>query len=221
MDFFTPCCTKRLSEARWRPLLWALVLAVASTFMLVRPVQAASIDEVTLSFDDDSLLLSSVISLELGPAVEDAVLRSVPVYFVAQAEVFRDRWYWSDKRVASTSRTYRLAYQSLTRRWRLSMASGAGPGLQYALHQNHASLADAMAVVTRLSSWSVADLSQLAPDANHRLEFRFKLDMALLPRPFQLSLSGQSDWNLDLHQTVPVPALPTATPVTPPVAKTP
>lgn len=198
-----------LGRWAWALGLW-LLLALSS-------VRAASIEELSVSWAEDGLSLSSVVDLDLGPAVEDALLRSVPVYFVTQAEVFRERWYWSDKRVASASRTYRLAYQSLTRRWRLSVASGAGPGLQYALHQNHASLADAMAVVTRVSSWLVAEPPQLDADAHHRLEFRFKLDMALLPRPFQLGMTGQTDWNLDVRQTVPLSGPPTA----PPAVKTP
>lgn len=212
MDFFTHCSTKRRPDGGWRAILGGRLLAMVLGVAGVHTVHAAAIEDLSLAFDEDSLLLSSVINLELGPAVEDAVMRSVPVYFVAQADVFRDRWYWSDKRVASASRTYRLAYQSLTQRWRVSMASGAGPGLQYALHQNHASLSEAMSTVTRLSSWSVADRAQLAPDARYRLEFRFKLDMALLPRPFQLVFNGQSDWNLDLRRTVSVPLLPTVAP---------
>ena len=74
------------------------------------------------------------------------------MYFVWQADVYRDRWYWTDKRVSSVVRTFRLAYQPLTRRWRLSQAhdgvTGAGAAaLQYALHQNFESLDEVLAVV--------------------------------------------------------------------------
>ena len=41
------------------------------------------------------------------------LLRGVPLYFVWQADVYRKRWYWTDKRVASAVRTLRLAYQPL------------------------------------------------------------------------------------------------------------
>ncbi len=228
MAFITPACTKRATDfgppparrargrvGAWPVWVWAPLLVLCLVLSGVRPVHAASIEQLSLTQDEEGLFVSSVVDLKLGPAVEEALLRSVPVYFVVQADVFRERWYWADRRVASASRTYRLAYQSLTRRWRLSVAAGAGPGLQYALHQNHGSLAEAMSVVTRVSSWLVAESPQLDASAKHRLDFRFKLDMALLPRPFQLGLGGQSDWSLDLRQTLAVP-LAQAAPSAPP-----
>lgn len=174
------------------------------------PAQAASIESLSLERNAEGLLMSSVVNIDLGPAVEDALLRSVPVYFVAHADVLRERWYWSARRVASVSRTYRLAYQPLTRRWRLSVSMGAGPGsgLQYALHQNQDSLAQALAVIGRLSDWPLADAGQLEPDASYRVDFRFKLDLALLPRPFQLEMNARSDWNLELTRRIEVPATP-------------
>lgn len=188
---------------RWCLLALGLLLTLSSS-----PLRAADIQHMALVRTDEGLFLSSAVSLELGAAVEDALLRSVPVYFVAQSEVLRERWYWADKRVANATRTYRLAYQPLTRRWRVSVSSGVGPGsaLQYALHQNHDSLAQAMATITRISGWQVAEAARLEPGVTHRLEFRFKLDMALLPRPFQLDMNAQTDWNLDLRRTLAVPS---------------
>lgn len=190
---------------------WLFVLAVCVGLGVARPALAANIHELTLDRTEEGLFLSSMVDVELGPAVEDALQRSVPVYFVTQAEVLRERWYWSDKRVASVSRTYRLAYQPLTRRWRVSVSSGSGPGVgfQYALHQNHPSLAQAMTTITRLADWPLVEASRLDPDGNYRVEYRFKLDMALLPRPFQLGMNAQTDWNLDLRQSLLVPALST------------
>lgn len=194
------CCALRGWLAWW---VWVVCFVG-----LTLPVQAASIQQLTLERTEEGLFLSSVIDLELGQAVEDALLRSVPIYFVAQAEVLRERWYWSDRRVASASRTYRLAYQPLTRRWRVSVSSGSGPGvgLQYALHQNHASLAQALATITRQSDWTLAEASRLEAGAAYRVDYRFKLDMALLPRPFQLGMNAQTDWNLDLRHSLDVPA---------------
>jgi len=188
---------------RW----WLLALGFLLTLSSLQ-LRAADIQHMALARTDEGLFLSSAVSLELGSAVEDALLRSVPVYFVAQTEVLRERWYWTDKRVANATRTYRLAYQPLTRRWRVSVSSGVGPGsaLQYALHQNHDSLAQAMATITRISGWQVAEAARLEPGGGHRLEFRFKLDMALLPRPFQLDMNAQTDWNLDLRRTLAVPS---------------
>lgn len=154
------------------------------------------------------MFLTASLAFEPSEAVVDALTRSVPLYFVAQADVMRKRWYWTDQRVASASRTYRLAYQPLTRRWRVSVASGQGPSanLQYALHQNHATLRQAMAAVTRLYAWRLADASALEEGEAYHVLFQFKLDMALLPRPFQLGMNAQTDWNVDVRRVLTVPA---------------
>ncbi len=88
------------------------------------------------------------------------------------------------------------------------MGSGPGSGLQYALHQNQDSLAQALAVIGRLSDWPLAEAGQLEPGASYRVDFRFKLDLALLPRPFQLEMNARSDWNLELTRSIDVPAAP-------------
>ena len=68
--------------------------------------------------------------------------------FVEEAEVYRERWYWLDKRVANVQRHMRLVFQPLIRRWRLSMGSGpvsnTEPGV--ALAQNFDTLEEALAV---------------------------------------------------------------------------
>jgi hypothetical protein len=119
--------------------------------------------------------------------------------FVAELELFRERWYWTNKRVASAERHMRLAYQPLTRRWRLNVASGTitNAALAVALNQNFDALPDALAAVQRLSRWKVADLADLDLEQQHLVVFRFRLDTSQLPRPFQIGTLGQTDWNID------------------------
>lgn len=168
---------------------------------------AAELKDVSVVRTSEGLSLSAAIAVDLPPAVEDALLKSVPLYFVMQAEVLRERWYWSDKRLASRARTFRLAYQPLTRQWRVSVAAGSGPGgtLQYALHQNHASLGKALAAISRVSGWEVADETDIGGETGLLLDFRFWLDPALLPRPFQLGVNTRQDWGVDLRRRLSVP----------------
>ena len=78
---------------------------------------------------EGALLLHTTLKLELGPAVEEALVKGVPVYFVAEAELLRDRWYWYDRKVAGVTRYYRLVYQPLTRHWRLSFDGPMGEAM--------------------------------------------------------------------------------------------
>ena len=154
----------------------------------------------------DALLLSASIKFELSAAVEEALLKGVAMIFVAEAEVFRERWYWTNKNVVSAERHMRLAYQPLTRRWRLNVASGliTNTGLGVALNQNFDSLADALAAVQRLSRWKIADVTELDLAQRHLVEFRFRLDMSQLPRPFQIGTLGQAEWNISVSASQPL-----------------
>lgn len=203
MAFFTRCWKK------WFEACAGVVLALCLSG--IGPVLAqsvATLQQTALVRNEDGLFLTASVAYEPSASVAEAVARSVPLYFVAQVDVMRERWYWTDQRVASASRTYRLAYQPLTRRWRVSLATGSGPAgsLQYALHQNHDSLKQALAAVTRLYGWKVAEADALNGSGQHHVNFQFKLDMALLPRPFQLGMNAQTDWNIDLRRTLALPA---------------
>ncbi|MBA3057061.1 MAG: DUF4390 domain-containing protein [Gammaproteobacteria bacterium] len=146
----------------------------------------------------DAVVLSANVQFELSTAVEDALLKGVAMIFVAEADILRERWYWTNKKVAHAERHMRLAYQPLTRRWRLNVASGqiTHAGLGLALNQNFDTLTDALAAVQRLSRWKIADASELDLDQRHLIEFRFALDVFQLPRPLQIGTLGQTDWDI-------------------------
>lgn len=218
---FTPASTRPaldqpLNAARpWaRACRWGVLAAGCLLWLFAGlPVHAKEpvVQQIGLQRSADALYLS--VRLELAPthAVEDALLKGVPLYFVWQADVYRDRWYWTDKRVASAVRTLRLAYQPLTRRWRLSLsndppADSGRAGLQYALHQNFDSLPEALAGVSRVARWKVADAHQLQEGSDQRVEVDFRLDLSLLPRPFQIGMANQPEWLIEVRRRVDVPA---------------
>ncbi len=153
------------------------------------PVELASLE---VARNDDSVLLSFTTRFDLPRSVEDALQKGVPLYFVAEADVYRSRWYWRDVRVARASRTWRLAWQPLTRSYRVSFGG---------LNQSFESLADAMTALRGVARWKVADGAQLEEGARHYVELRYRLDTSQLPRPMQIGLAGQSEWSLVLEHS--------------------
>jgi hypothetical protein len=182
--------------------------------LLLWPALAAAqppeLRQFLLQRTPEALYMNARLGFTPHGAVQDALLKGVPLYFVWEASVYRERWYWTDKRVATQRRVLRLAYQPLTRLWRVSVSNDAGSaaggaGLQYALHQNHDTLEEALAAVARVSRWRLADASQLEPGTEHYLVFDFRLDLTLLPRPFQIGLGSQAEWSVALEQEMQVP----------------
>ena len=141
-------------------------------------------------------MLSAQVRFDLTPAVDEALQKGIPLFFVAEAVIQRDRWYWYDKEVARAARHMRLSYQPLTRRWRLMVASTPIGNAGVALGQNFDSREEALAVVQRISGWKIADLQDVEADARHSVTLRFRLDTSQLPRPFQIGTVGQDDWNI-------------------------
>lgn len=164
----------------------------------------AELDQLRVERQDGALVLHASLKLELGPAVEDALLKGVPVHFVAEAELMRDRWYWYDQKVAQVSRHYRLAYQPLTRQWRLQVASEpiAAGVAGSSLAQTFESLPGVLEAIRRQTAWKLAEAGDLEPDARQYLHYRFRLDISQLPRPFQITAGNQSDWALSLNRTL-------------------
>lgn len=178
-----------------RGTLWWFVALVAACFLAAAAAPAVRAETVEVSdFEvraDDGVTLDFGLRFELPHNVEEALVKGVPLYFVAEAEVFRDRWYWRDKRIAKASRTWRVAFQPLTRKYRVTFGS---------LNQSFETLADAMSAVRRVSGWKIVEAPQMEEGAKYYLEFSYRLDTTLLPRPMQIGLGGQADWTLHLDK---------------------
>ena len=185
---------RRALDVAVTALLAAWLLAVAVP--VCAQSATAEITQLRLERSEDGILLSSTVRFELPPVVEEALEKGIPMFFVAEAALFRDRWYWYDKQVSYAARHMRLSYQPLTRRWRLVVSSAPIGNSGGALGQTFDTRDEALAAVQRISRWKIADLSELDPEARHNVDFRFRLDVSQLPRPFQIGAVGHADWSI-------------------------
>ena len=177
-----------------------LLSAVMLLQLLAHPALAQGVELATLhtAKSDGALNLDFVARVNLPRAVEDALQRGVPIYFVAEAQLYRNRWYWRDERVARVSRSWRVAFQPLTSAWRVSLGG---------LNQTFPSMAEALAAVSRSAGWRLVELSQLDFDKSFYLEFSYRLDISQLPGPMQFGLGGlggPGDWAVGVSRTLRV-----------------
>jgi len=180
--------TAALKSVLERLRIWLLALLVAMPGLLL----AAEI-EITnpqIVAGDDGYVLSADFAFELNQRLEEAVTKGVVLFFVAEFELMRPRWYWLDEKVVSRSQTYRLSYHALTRQYRLSTGG---------LHQSFDSLSEALRVLSRLRNWVVIEKAEsgiVRPGETYTAALRMRLDINQLPRPFQITALGNKDWNL-------------------------
>ncbi|MEC5214820.1 hypothetical protein RCH06_003389 [Polaromonas sp. CG_9.5] len=193
--------THSLKNAAFDAIARFVLVACVCLLLAPRPSAAAptEITQLRVERADDGVYLSANVRFDVPAVVEDALLKGIAIFFVVEADIYRDRWYWTDPRVASAARTLRLAYQPLTGRWRVNIVSGlitSSSGLRATLNQNYETLPEALSAIQRLSRWKIAEVSEIEADANYALELNFRLDLSQLPRPFQIGVAGQRDWTI-------------------------
>ena len=173
--------------------LVALPMALLMASLMAAPAAAQSVELKALKLErrDGELVLEFATRLNLGPAIEDALQRGVPMYFLAQTVVYRNRWYWRDERITRVNRSWRVAYQPLTGSWRVSLGG---------LSQGYPSLADALGSISRVSGWRLLEGEKLEPGERYYVDFSFRLDNSQLPQPMQIDLGG--DWKLSVERSL-------------------
>src|SRR5690606_9513180 len=184
MVFTTPCCKNALE--RMTRLFCALLLVVCTTAALagsIEPRQA-----VLATAEDGSTVLSAEFAIDLGPRLEEAVARGVPLYFTLEFELTRPRWWWSNENMAARTTQYRLSYTALTRQYRLTTGN---------LHRNFTSLDEALRVLSRFSGLQVADKGVLKMGESYDAALRLALDRNLLPKPLQVDAIANRDWQVE------------------------
>lgn len=180
------------------PRAAAAVLALLLLFAGVLwsgSVRAAEpeISNFDLVRSDEGLLLNYGINLELSRSVDEALSKAVPLFFVAEAEVFRNRFYWRDQRIAYAVRRWRIVFQPLTATYRVTFDGG--------LSQNYATRAEAFTAISHNARWKIAEAGQIDEGGRHYVEFSFRLDTSQLPRPMQIGIGGQADWSMTVQRT--------------------
>jgi hypothetical protein len=209
MAFITLCLkkTQRLERLfqqglkRWLQRVVFMCVVLGSS--LAWADTALEMQALKVERNEQDVYVSVNWRFEVPSALEDALLKGIPLYFVTEVDILRERWYFYEKRVAHAERHVRVSYLPLTRRWRINVSPqpfSAG-GLGMSLAQTYDTLDEAMSAVRRLVQWRVANAADVESDAKQTLVVSFRLDLTQLPRPLQMGAAGQSDWNISLSKT--------------------
>lgn len=149
--------------------------------------EGAAVESAKIELTDEGYQLNADIELQLSPVLQDAVRKGVPLYFVAEFQLNRGRWYWLDQTVVAARRDRRVSYAPLTEQYRV-ITSG--------ISQNVTTFEDVRRLLSRVRSWTIAEKGQLKPGEKYEAALRFRLDTAQLPKPFQLNVITSKDWAL-------------------------
>ena len=97
----TPCYKKRPESGARAWVRWCAALACLLALCWYAPAaqaqQHGEVSDLQLERGADGLYLSAALRLELPTIVQDALYKGIAMHFIADAEVLRPRWYWTDK----------------------------------------------------------------------------------------------------------------------------
>jgi len=159
-------------------------------FLLAAPTAQAteiSLRNLQLVPSEDGYSLTVDANINFNTRLEEAVNKGVVLYFAADFELTRPRWYWLDEQIIHRSKTFQLSYHALTRQYRLSTG---------ALHQSYATLDEALSVLTHLRHWQVLEKGEVKAGQAYVAGLRMHLDLTQMPKTFQVSALANKDWNL-------------------------
>ncbi len=148
--------------------------------------EGVEITQAHLESTDEGYKLSMSLAFELNQGLEEVITRGVPLHFTTDVRLTRPRWYWFDETAVTASRTVRIDYNVLTRQYRV--------GVLGSLQQNFSTLDDALSLMRRPSRWLAAEKGMLKAGETYTVSVRMGLDLAHLPKPFQVHALNNSDW---------------------------
>jgi hypothetical protein len=177
--------TSRLLSLFTSLLLAALLLAPVFAPQACA-AEGVEITRANLESSEDGYKLALGFSFELTRSLEDAITRGIPLYFTTDVQLTRPRWYWFDEKAISASQTVRISYNVLTHQYHAAISGG--------LQQSFSSLDDALSLIRRPGRWVVAEKGSLKVGEVYTVAVRMGLDVARLPKPFQIHALNSSDW---------------------------
>lgn len=168
-----------------------LVFLIVCLLLAVSTVRAAGvqINEVRTHLQDDVYYLDARLDYVLTEPMLEALHKSVPLTFVLNIEVIRQRSYMWDASVAELEQRYQLEYLPLTQQYQVrNLNSGA-------LH-NLPSLQVALSVLGTIVDLPLLDRELLTDDSVYQARIRVELDIEELPLPLRLLSYFTDEWRL-------------------------
>lgn len=166
----------------------AIVIVLSCTFMAgAAYAEGIKLRKVQMESVEPAWVVNASFQIDLPQELEEAVKKGLTFHFVTEFNVSQGRWYWFDEKPIQAQKNMTLSYQPLTQQYRIS-----GGGLTLSSF----TLSEALIQIGTIGGWQVGDLSVLDIGKTYQAEIRMRLDLARLPKPFQINALNAKEWNL-------------------------
>lgn len=189
MPFFSAC--KKLlikpSPGSFLPILLCLYFAAV-------PLGTARADEpitvlfATLKPTEDSWVVDAAFNIRLNRTQEDALKKGIPLHFITEVKLERVRGWWLNEDLAAVSRSGRLNFSPLTRRYQVESAEG---------FKAYDTMPEALAELGRIEKWAITPYKTLKPGNSHVAAIRMRIDLGQLSKPLQVNAFASGKWDFE------------------------
>ena len=141
---------------------------------------------------DDVWRLDVRLDLVLGKAARQAFAEGVPLVLELEAEASTERRYLPDETVIELTRRWQLTYDAISNRYVVTNTTNGE-------HSSHASEADALEELARISGIEIAGRDKLPSDSRFDMRVRASIEIGDLPAAVRILLfwknwSRSTDW---------------------------
>ncbi|WP_028584918.1 DUF4390 domain-containing protein [Desulfogranum mediterraneum] len=180
-------------KALLRPLLlilFALLLLAPGSNGAVKE-RSPELKDIIVTTSNSELLLFATVANCFTPEMITGVQNGIPISFVFQVELSRERSSWFDATLVETVITHTMTYDSLKQQYQIQHSNRAGK------LRTTRSLEEAKQLMAELNGIHVVPLTELEPESPYSLRLKATLEKNTLPLGIHYILPFTSLWDFE------------------------
>ncbi len=184
--------------ATFQDWLWTLVFVAVTIIPAAAGAQEARLKNITISSENEKLLVSLEVEGAFTQDVMEAILKGVPADFSFLIKLDRSRSWWADEELADIEVTHTIKYNNLKKEFTVYRSwVDAKPIITQ-------SLAEAQSLMSRIEGLAVIDIRQMQKDRQYHLQAKAELREMTLPFYLHYVFYFVSLWDFetDWHSVV-------------------
>jgi hypothetical protein len=150
------------------------------------------VTEMQPRFVEQSLVLTGNLELGLNAKVEEALAKGIPLEVVIEVNLYRERRFLWDRKIADWTLHRRIQYHALTGQY---LVNTMGPEPESG--DSLLTLQEALKQLGALNGVALKLEEPAAPDAVHSVDLRVSLDIEALPTPLRPVAYTSFTWHLN------------------------
>ena len=180
---------------RWKKCVCALHVAVCLVFLFCTPVkthaQDAGISDILITNTPENVLIYFRVTHCFTSEMEEAILAGIPTTFTFTVELYQERNYWTDKKIALQEIKHTVKYDTVKKIFYVAFTESGDRVEQFT------DFTKAQTAMSDVNGVSVAPLTQLSKNHRYYLRVKAELDAVRLPLHLEYVFFFVSLWDFE------------------------